>query len=349
VDRAAKIDVFIENDVVEEIKLYDPKPNSTPRTVAVWLKMPDTLDRPGNNLIYVTAKEMPLDPKGVSAVTAIRALIVIKVPYPGYYVEATFDSPSVNLGETVPFKVSVNNLGTNRVETAYAIIDVYEDNNRIKTLTTDTKSMDSKASADFTVDMATTGMKPGSYKAVATFVYDGNQIKLNNTLNVGTLFVSVVNYTSEMVQGRINKFDIIIESRWNDPISNVYATAAFEGQAAKTPNYDLAPWETKVISTYLDTANQAFGDHDVNITLYYQGKTTAASGKIKIIPEPVVAPPSEENPASAKPKEANISTVYYIGGAVALIIILDILYIFITSRMASKAGLKDKKSKTDKK
>src|SRR3989338_1968808 len=91
----------------------------------VTIALPEKIENPGKNRIFIGAIEAPDGGGTVAAIAAIQTPIDIYVPYPGKYIESSFDAPDVNVDETVNFNLNVNNLGTDDISTVYAVVDVF--------------------------------------------------------------------------------------------------------------------------------------------------------------------------------------------------------------------------------
>jgi len=337
VDRADKIDVLLEFDkpyLEKYVKLIDPRPNSSARQVTVIVKLPEKLDEPGDNKIFLKAQQMAsTNSGGISAVTAIKAPIIIMVPYPGYYFKLQFEITPVNQGETINLLLKVHNLGTSKVQKAYAIFDVYEATTKIRSLTSDTKEILSTETGELSVFLPTEGIKPGTYNVIATFYYEAGSQLAENTVNIGTLFVDIKDHTAQLEQGKINRFDVVIESRWNNQLQNVYSTIQLEGIEVKTPSDKLDPWEVKTQAGYIDTTNLAFGEHDVNLTVYYEGKTTSKIVKVDLIPG--TSPSEQEKPAGLG---LGLTPVAILIAIILILVLFDLGWLLVNKLRARKPG-----------
>lgn len=335
VSRSELINVFVdEGDLQGCMKLIDSQPNGSGRTVTVIITLPDRLEKPGENRGHISAREINLNPSAISALAEIRAPIVVKVPYPGYYAEMTFEPENVNEGEPEDFKLTVINLGTNQLERVYAVIDVYDDNSKLKSVTTDTRTMASNTQEIFETRMSTTGMKPGPYKAVATLYYDGgNTLTKEASFNIGTRYVQINGHSQEVEQGGIKKFDFEVESMWNSEIENVYGKIIFGGAEVQTAGYPLLPWEKKNLSGYIDTSNHPYGEHDVRLEVYYEGETTVKNSRFQIIP-PIeeATPPETEQPTGELVIRFTTTTILI--SIIVLLVIIDLAWILLKHRGA---------------
>jgi hypothetical protein len=332
---ADRIEVILEpGDFEGYATIDDADPNGTPRMVIIHIRLPEKLEKPGRNVLYLQAKEMNTG-SGAIAVAAVRVPVSTFVPYPGYYAEMTLEAPNINEGEVEEFALIVNNLGTNRLERVYGVIDVFDADGKIKTLTTDTVAMDPGTQTRLAKKMDTKGLKPGIYRAEATLYFDGgNTREAEREFTIGTLYVKVNSYTPEMEQGKLNKFEVDIENMWNALIPNVYGVLSFEGEDIKTASVDLLALGKDKVFGYIDTTNQAFGDHDIKITLHYADKTTVADGKVRIVPEATEQAPEEEKPSGFI--ELRLTPTTLMIAVIILLVVIDAIWLVSKNRAQSR-------------
>jgi hypothetical protein len=253
------------------------------------VNLPDKIETPGTHTILIRAEEIPNTTQGtVSAVTAAQVPILIKVPYPGSYMEMRFDVSDAKVGEPVDFLVSVTNLGE-KDAIAKGIIEIYNpDNEKIATVNTEEKTIETTKIEKLYASWEANGIKEGEYRAVATVTYEGTSIKAEKTFKIGMLAISIIDCTKEFQKDSISPINIEIESGWNDKILDVYAEITITDSnkirvaSLKTPNTDINPWERKTISTYWNASGINTDTYDANITLRYAGKITEEIFKMRI-------------------------------------------------------------------
>ena len=260
----------------------------------VTVNFPAEIDVPGDHLLWVRALE---EPSGgtISVRSAVNTWVKIRVPYPGKYVITSFNAPDVNVNEIVKFSVTVNNLGKEDIKKAKAKIDIFgpdEDNidKYIDTVYTEEKAVPPKSTETLEASLDTAGYKPGEYRAVAAIFYDENQTSIEKYFKIGYLHVKIFNYTSEFRPNKIQKFDIGVESAWNNRIEDVYVEVRImedDNMIAdlKTPSFPLSPWEKKITSAYWDTIGLAQKEYDAVIIASYEGKTTEETAVLRIAAE----------------------------------------------------------------
>lgn len=288
--RNIKSGTYIELSVTGELKDYVTLSELSPTgELNVTVHLPDKIEKPGTHTIWILAKEIPNATMGtIAAVTAVQVPIPIIVPYPGKYVEVRLDAPDVNIGESVNFVISVTNRGEQNI-IAKGTIEIYNPNNeKIATVYTEERAIKTTMTEELHAQWETSGVKEGEYKAIATITYDGETARAEKTFRIGTLLIKIIDYTREFQKDTINRFDIEVESVWNDKISDVYAEIVISDEnknqisSFKTPSTDVEPWEKKIITAYWDTTDINIGTYDANITLHYASKVTEKIVKVQI-------------------------------------------------------------------
>jgi hypothetical protein len=308
VDRAASIDVMLEYDdnpsLTQYVTLVDPAPKTGPRTVSVIVRLPESLSTPGPNRIYVKAQEIASEG---NAAAAIRAPIIINVPYPSYYLTTELGVPIVNQGEIADICLMVVNKGSSNVYQAYARVDVYNaDKSTIMTsMVTEVKEIDVGQTVLFDAYLPTADIRPGSYRVVTTFYYEGGSDVKEGVLNVGTQSLEIGDYTTQLEQGKIDRFVMRVQSKSNTLLENVYAKVFLEGVEVMTPSYTLAPSEIKEMVAYIDTTNMAFSYHNGTLTVYYAGKSTSQDIRVSVgtpsEPAPTIPPGNTQGNGNGNP------------------------------------------------
>lgn len=282
----------------------------------VTVKLPSYIDTPGDNIVLIGAREYSGGGGTVGGVAAIQTPIVIRVPYPGIYPEFSLSAPDANIDETVPIIIRIRNLGTDKIKRAVAQIDIIDSDNLLaKKLTTNELSVESKSTVDLMAFFNTTGVKSGSYRAIANVTYDANYTLLERNFRVGILSVKLLNYTKEFLKDKIGKFEIELQSKWNSKIDDLHAEIIISNgtktiETLKTPTTSLEPWQKIKIYTFWDTTDLAEGKYNARIILYYAGTSSTSDNEVMIF----------------KPKESLISK--YMNTTTILIALVILLVIF---------------------
>lgn len=286
--RAENIGVYIEGDLSEYVTVE--KDNiAKDGTFVIKVKLPAEIETPGKNRVLVGLIEKGKGGGTVSGIASIRTPIDIKVPYPGIYAEIGFNVQDLNINETANFFVIINNLGKRDINDAKAVIDIFDSNEMlVEKLFTQKKDIKTNTEENLQALFDPSKHTAGNYKAIAHVTYADKSKDLEANFKIGSLNVKIINYTKTFLKDKIAKFDLEIESRWNSRINNVFAEVNIfnntkEISSFKTVSISLEPWETKMISTFWDNKGLGEGTYDMEITLFYEGKTTQLGDVIEII------------------------------------------------------------------
>ena len=150
-------------------------------------------------------------------------------------------------------------------------IDIYDSReNKIETLNLGPDLIESGKVKDYEVKLETINYKAGNYKAVAFVKYLDQTVKAEAPFRLGELFVDVINYTKVFERDKINKFEINVESFWNDPVENLYAKIIILNTKTEflTPSIKLEPWTTSILTGFFDTTEIKENKFYGNITLH---------------------------------------------------------------------------------
>jgi hypothetical protein len=240
----------------------------------VKLKLPKELERPGVHTLYVRVFESKniSNVGGVGGVASVRAPIIILVPYPGKYAESRFNVNNINEGQKTAYELEIRNLGTENLR-INAKIEVYDSEKKILTKEIDEISIKTKEVTTVNDFLETSDLAPGEYYATATLEY-GKTDLLNSSFKIGQFLIEVRDYDYQFETGKINRFNIEVENKWNAKIDSIYAevTISDEGKVVtsfKTISIDTPPWEIKNLTGFIDATNLESKRHIANINLFY--------------------------------------------------------------------------------
>jgi len=290
-----ELKLYVEGDLAEYVKL-DKEKLIGGGTFTATLKLPENIEKPGKHRIFIVVREI-LDEEligtTIAGLVAIKGVIDIYVPYPGRYLEITnFKSHNVNTKEPVNFELEISNKGKENL-TITPRIEIISSNKTIENLYFKERFLESPGEIKLKKVLNTTNYNPGTYIALAIVDY-GKIAKAESEFKIGELIINILNHTRQVFIGGLHKFDIEIESGWNNNIDGVYAEVFFLNNSNamlsfKTSSTSLTPWGKKNITGYFDTRNFEEGFYDANITLFYYGKDVGKSSsklvKIEFIKE----------------------------------------------------------------
>ncbi len=266
------------------------------RWFSVTVELPEEIEKPGKHECKLIAAEVvPGEPgTGVAAYSAVGAQIWIYVPYPGKYLEARLSAPNVGLSEPVPFTISLTSRGLENV-TASGVIKVADvEGKNLATLYTNQKLIESRTSDSMEAVWDTAGMPPGKYYATATVEYGSEKPATAATeFKIGDILIKIINitYQDDIYPGDIVKFELDLDSYWNQKISDAYVTleAMKDGKGAgssKSETFDMDAWKSGRIPIFWDTGDLEADKYEAKFTVHYLERTTEKTIEVEIKPPP---------------------------------------------------------------
>ncbi|MBW2993770.1 hypothetical protein KY317_04310 [Candidatus Woesearchaeota archaeon] len=327
---------YLSEFTVLEHNLLYVQPNEW-KPFTVIINYPSEPLNPGIHSFKVSVTEKREETGMITARASVSSKVKIREAYPGIYAEAQLKIQDKNINEIIPIRVILNNYGTDTINTAGGFVDIYFNEEKVKTLElSQINDIETFASKMMSAEFDTTGFNPGRYTAKATVTYDEKTITAEGEFKIGTLYVDIIDFTKQAQQNKINPFEITIESKWNEPISNVYADVnVMENNliatSFKTISVNLEKWEQKTILGYLDAEELSLGIHDVEIYLNYHGHQTIEKAKINLTEETL--------PLLEEPKPNNLP-VYLTSLIAVLIAVIMFLILSRRKKNARKESIK---------
>lgn len=275
--------IYAEGGLNGSLLLHDElvefKAGESSKSFTYDVVLPERME-PGQGIGSVVIREIP-DGKSrkqnrIKANVGLITKVVVNVPYPGKYMKVEeLEVSEAQKGEQVSFIVPITNLGTDRLFSIKATIDILgPTNERIATVSSGSITLDPQKrqllKADWVADV-----NPGTYHAVATIAYEGGMEKAEKNFNVGIMNIEVIKVeTKNFKLGGIAKMDITLRSEWNDIIKNLYGTllikdSNFDSVAeVKTAPIDLVPYSSQDIEAFWDTTGMKEGTYYMTLKLH---------------------------------------------------------------------------------
>jgi hypothetical protein len=331
------VQLTVTGDLEEYITLKDSTLTLSPnelRCTKYTLKLPESLGVHGQVGSRIIASQI-IDPYEQDMFQVQENIIhkfFVFVPYPGYHVEFFIEGENVNAGEPIQFLIRATNYGSDDIESAKAIIDIYGADNAssyVTTLETREKKLPSMKPVSMYTLLDTTGLKPGTYSAKARIEYDSKVALAQADFNIGALQIIVSGYTRELYAGQINKFDINVSSMWNNALPALYARVRIDGieEQIVTPTMPLKPWESITLTGYLNVPEMESGDHAGTIDLIYSNVSSKPI-RVGIIGKQKESPTAQV----AIPEKTQASMISVNNLLIVLIVLFVILDIFLLAR-----------------
>lgn len=236
------------------------------------IKLPASLP-PGEHKFYWDVTESSASDAPISAVTAVSTYIMVNVPYPGEYLTATITAPNVRVGESVPINIKVDNDGTDITGVSKGVLSV-SGNAIIDLIPVTFSNIPSKGTINKTIYWNTTESMVGEYRTKIVIDYKDGTTSADTDFKVGDLLINILDVIPEKVApGERAKVDIIVTSKWNDPIDDVFVELSFNDQVVRTNSNSVPSWDAKTFVAYLETEGLEVGNYKGTATVYYADKT----------------------------------------------------------------------------
>ncbi|MBW2984591.1 hypothetical protein KY361_05720 [Candidatus Woesearchaeota archaeon] len=277
--------LLIEGELKDSITLEEKVVKFTSqeysKSFAFEVDLPEDIGEPGIHEARIIAVALPEGEEGLTSVQAAAAVATqlrVKVPYPGKYLEARLEV--VSQDDKTLFFVAASNLGTETINRAKATIEVFDpDNQKVATIETTERSIESKQRVDLVG--STQALKPGAYRAVMHLTYDEYSLTQEKRFEIEGILLDVLEvFVKDFKLGEIAKFNILVESKWNELIKNAYAQLIMKNNEGdiiadtKSASFDISPSERKTVFAYWDTEDVEEGAYDGKVILHYEDRTT---------------------------------------------------------------------------
>jgi len=284
-DAGVEVELYVSGAFAEYVTL-DKEGLVGGGVVIATLNLPQESNLSGVNKIRVGALQISEEDSGMGIVSDVRGIIKVNVPYPGKYVEFDLKAPNANVGEPVNLSVEMFNRGEEDVIVS-SNIQIFKEGSLIENI--DLRDMEIVAMTSVIVDSPfdSSGLSAGNYSAVISGEYGSGEIApKENPFKLGELFVKVVNYTWEFREDKVERFNIEVESFYNNLIGDLYAEVnviGIEDAGFITPVGELRAWRVKTIEGFLDTSDIDSEDFQAEIILHYRNETTSEVVDLKLI------------------------------------------------------------------
>jgi len=246
--------------------------------------------KPGMNEWKITIEDVNPTGSGTVIATVSMALpIRVRVPFPEKYAAIQLHVGNTQIGEPAHFVVDLNNYGSKVINSATGTVEIFDLTNssidvlQLPTINNITPSEQRKME----VDWDTTNVKLGKYLARAIVYYDEKSTSDEESFSVGDILIEILNVTSEAEKDSISEISVLAESKWNEPIENIYAKLFISKDGDQideltTPNGRTNPWSRTTLKAYWDTHGLEEGDYDLRTVVYYANKSSEMTTTITI-------------------------------------------------------------------
>jgi hypothetical protein len=283
--------VYVEGDLAQYIKigtpLLDVSKSELTKQVPYEINFPTGMLTPGEHKLQLVIRQFPAgsDTQGdttISATMAVISQLIVKVPYPGKYLEAKLSVSGSEKNESATrFYMELYNFGTEDINSVKAKVEIFNPaQEKIAEMESNPKAVLSKESTNLEL-LWTPDVPKGTYQAIVTIKYDDKEIRLEQKFDVGIFVIDVSDISvKKFTLGDVAKFDILLFNSWNTKMENVFVEMIVEDSTGKkmtefkTGVIDIPALQVGTLEAYWYTENVMPGIYKVKLLVHYAGKMT---------------------------------------------------------------------------
>jgi hypothetical protein len=276
----------IEGDLANFIELNSDviqfNANEDSKKFSYKLKLPSNLS-PGLHKTNIIAVELPPDIENqktiVRATISVVTQVYVYVPYPGKYIDATFNIVNDEENNKVLFYIPVISRGEEKISKVKGTIEIYKNNQKVKEISTNEFSINPQEKKELSAAWEKDVVN-GSYKVVATVVYDNEKpLVLEKNFIYGDEFISLLGVTTDNFHlGEVARIKVLVQNKQLEKISEaiagfkIYDNELNKVAEMSSESYEILPSANKEMIVYWDTANIQEGHYDSEMKIDYDDK-----------------------------------------------------------------------------
>ncbi len=279
---------YIEMD--KEVIAFSKNENS--KNFKYKINLPKDLS-PGLHQAEIIATELPEDIEDigmiVKATVSVATQLYIYVPYPGKYIDVNFDIVNRENENLIDFYLPIISRGEEKIDKVKGIIEIYKDNEKIRTLETNEISITPGSKKELNLNWEP-DIEPGEYFAYAKVVYDDKSTQEIKKIfnigkeNLGVLGISVNNFKL----GDVAKIKILVQNKLSDEIEKAAANLeVYDSQLEKiadlkSPDYNIPAKSNKELVLYWDTEKIQKGQYGSELKIDYNNEFVSKNFKVDV-------------------------------------------------------------------
>lgn len=255
---------------------------------------------PGPNKQQFTFAESYFDEnQGIAARGAVIASFSVWKPYPGRYAELRISPRHVGEGQRTDLQYTIKSLGDEAVRGDLEFRINAPDGELQDLIRQSNIELEGDSERTRYVPIESQNYPPGAYEIRARYDYNQEVAEDTKTLYIGTQDVEIVNVTRDFYKDvGINKFEVTLQSLWNEPLQGVSATLSLGANTGATPSATIPPFQEYTVTGYWEADQQLTEQaHDALITATFQGAEQPVERVMKVnvynqTPQPRAEEPS---------------------------------------------------------
>lgn len=297
------------------------------------INFPESLP-PGVYHFELSATEVPKSSnEGIGSLLSVSKRFDVEVYSYEKYIEASLSAANVNEGTPIDLKLNLVSKcyqDINSVQGEITIADAQ--NNTLKKLITEEKSLKALATETLSASFDTIGLPAAEYSAKAIVFYDGEQKTAQTKFRIGQMDLVLKNYTSLVEQG-FSDFTLRLANNWGNALQEVYAKLYInKRELLHTPTAEFAPWEEKELKGIINIELEP-GTYNAIIQLFFEDQMK----EVPVIIAVVKKISSEELSAELEKSRRNLILLSVAAG----ILILGLIIVIVRYKKTPKKKQKD--------
>jgi len=268
------------------------------RSFEYTVNMPSEFDKPGIHVGEIKAVEKTIkgDSDDVSIKPNIEVIseLFVNVPYAGKYAEARLTAPSVKQGQDMVFFIKVFNLGEEDIADTHVKLDIYDGENLLETLSSDSRPLQKKKSGELIIRHPSDGYDPGEYRLVATVYYDNIETEVSAKFRIDEFLIRLDTIgVDDYNLGGIAKISYYVTNIGNRLVEdfNTYLTLNDRNNivVASLKSFDITlnPKDTKETVAYWNTENIDPGEYLGTLSLNYKDEEVVKNIRTDVTPDEI--------------------------------------------------------------
>jgi hypothetical protein len=284
------------------------------------------ISEPGVYQTFVGIEQLPPETfygqQSVIAVLRVLGVVRIIVPCEGKCAKLALIAGDVEVGQKAYFQARFTNTGKETILNAEG--DVRLGDSYIVPLT-GISNITAGQTQTMYAELDTTDMAAGKYVANATVNFDGYATSATTGFRMGKFALEFESINApDVVQNQTAQINIWVRSLWTQPISDVFAEVFIYDAAGTrisqsiTPSATINSWSDAALVSFWDTTNVPLGNYTIRANVHYADQIISGEGKINVV--------------AAKPAEQAENTSMATTVAIALLIMMFVLFALVVKR-----------------